>query len=77
MAFQSYNELISMASRNPKQAKQYVTAAQQSSRPVVSADNPGYGENPRAGALKRSMSRNKPMMTPQDDAVQQRKNVSY
>lgn len=75
MAFQSYDELVSMASRNPKQAMQYVQDAQQSSRPVVSADNPGYGSDPRADALKRSMKRK--MVVPQDDIVAARKNNSY
>lgn len=70
MAFQSYEELIKMASTNPKQASQYVRSAQQSNRPVVSADNPGY-DNPRAAALKRSM-KVKPVQ--QDELVQQRKN---
>lgn len=74
MAFQSYDELIDMASRNPKQATEYVRAAQQSNRPVVSADNPGYGD-PRAAALRRSMKKVTASAEPQDDAVQQRKNV--
>lgn len=72
MAFQSYEELIEMASRNPKQARENVARAQQSDRPVVSADNPGYTEDPRQKALKRSMRRK-----PQDELVQQRKNMTY
>ena len=75
MAFQSYDELIKMASSNAKQATKYVQAAQQSNRPVVSADNPGYGDDPRAAALKRSMKRR--MAVPQDDIVASRKNNNY
>jgi hypothetical protein len=74
MAFQSYDELIKMASTNPKQATELVRRAQQGSGPVVSADNPGYQEDPRQKALKRSM-KNKTI--PQDDLVQQRKNMEY
>lgn len=75
MAFQSYAELIEMASRNPKQATEYVRKAQQSNGPVVSADNPGYAteEDPRQKALKRSMRRS----VPQDELVEKRKNMSY
>lgn len=78
MAFQSYDELINMASTNAKKASQYVQAAQKSNRPVVSADNPGYGENPRAAALKRSMKRK--MVVPpqeQDDNITARKTNNY
>lgn len=73
MAFQSYDELIRMAQKNPKQAAEYVRAAQQSDRPVVSADNPGYGEDPRQKALKRAVKKS----FGQDDLVQQRKDMSY
>jgi hypothetical protein len=73
MAFQSYDELIQMASRNPKQATEYVRAAQESSRPVVSADNPGYGEDPRQRALKKAVRKS----VGQDDLVKQRKEMTY
>lgn len=75
MAFQSYDELIKMASTNPKQATEYVRRAQQSNGPVVSADNPGYAEDPRQKALKRSMR--KQQLSTQDVTVQQRKDMSY
>ena len=73
MAFQSYDELIKMASRNPKQATDYVQAAQRSNRPVVSADNPGYGEDPRQRVLKRALKKS----TEQDEVVQERKSMTY
>lgn len=73
MAFQSYDELIQMAQKNPKQATEYVRAAQQGNRPVVSADNPGYGNDPRQKALKRAVKRS----TGQDDLIKQRKDMTY
>lgn len=73
MAFQSYDELIRMAQKNPKQATEYVRAAQQSNRPVVSADNPGYGEDPRQKALKRAVRTS----AEQDDLIRQRKEMTY
>lgn len=72
MAFQNYDELIKMASRNPKLATTLVRKAQNSSRPVVSADNPGYSDL-RQSALKRQM---KKFQQP-DDTIQQRKDESY
>jgi hypothetical protein len=79
VAFQSYDELVHIASQNPKRAMRYVRKAQRSDRPVVSADNPGYGSSGvdpanRVAALRR-MGVKKPnyMQSEQDENVQERK----
>jgi hypothetical protein len=71
MAFQNYDELIQMASKNPKLATNLVRRAQNSSRPVVSADNPGYSDL-RQNALKRQMNKSQ-----SEETIEQRKNESY
>jgi citrate synthase len=75
MAFESYDELIKMASTDPKKATEYVEAAKQSNRPVVSADNPGYSDDPRSAAIKRQMK--KKMLQNPDNSVQNRKELGY
>lgn len=76
MAFQTYDELIKMASQNPKQATDLVKRAQQRSVPVVSANNPGYADDPRMAAMKRQQKLQSSAQ-PQDDTVSNRKNVGY
>lgn len=72
MAFRNLQELIQMASSNPKQASGFVKKAQQSGRPVISSNNPGYGGNsPRQQALKRMQPKQ------QDPAVARRKEAQY
>lgn len=71
MAFQNYDELIQMASKNPKLAVNLVRQAQKSSRPVVSADNPGYNDL-RQTALKKQMKKSQ-----SEEIIQDRKDVSY
>jgi len=77
VAFQSYDELIKMASTNPKRASGYVREAQNSGRPVVSADNPGYSDDPRSEAIKRSMKKKMMASSPQDKTIEQRKELGY
>jgi hypothetical protein len=60
-----------MASKNPKLATNLVRKAQNSSRPVVSADNPGYSDL-RQNALKRQMNKSQ-----SEETIEQRKNESY
>lgn len=86
MAFQSYEELINMASSNPKRATALVNRAQQKGIPVVSKNNPGYGDNSdnpssdRTAALKRRMMTMKTAMQQEsqsDQIVNARKQIGY
>lgn len=73
MAFKSYEELINMASQNPKRATELVQKAQKTSTPVVSSENSGYSNNPRMSALKRAVKKS---TTAQDNSVvEARKNL--
>jgi hypothetical protein len=56
MAFKSYEELIKMASNNPRMARKRVTQAQKDDNPVVSSDNSGY-EDYRSKALQKRLSK--------------------
>jgi uncharacterized iron-regulated protein len=67
MAFQSFEELIRMASTNPKRAQELVQAAQKSKKPVVSENNVGYS---RLAAMRRRQTQSQKI-------VEERKEVGY
>lgn len=90
MAFQTYGELIDMASNNPQRASSLVRRAQRNNIPVVSPDNPGYGDTKnsppvgnsdrmaamrRRAAVKQTMKADQPSQS--DTMVDQRKQLGY
>lgn len=83
MAFQTYDELINMASSNPKRASSLVRTAQNSGTPVVSPDNPGYSGDPnvRTAAMRRRMTAKQTVQDEQKSEAEmmanQRKQIGY
>jgi hypothetical protein len=56
--FKSYEELIAMASQDPKTARSKVAIAKKNNSPVVSPDNSGYeDDNPRKRAISKRLNR--------------------
>lgn len=84
MAFRSYDELINMASTNPKMAKMKVAKAKKNNFPVVSTSNTGYSgpeEEPpddeaRKKAIRNRMTKGASSKTPRrgklEDAIRGR-----
>lgn len=67
MAFKTFEELISMASKNPKATLGYVNKAREEGRPVVNPKNTGYSE----AAKRRMMQTVKDSHKENDESMQQ------
>lgn len=73
MAFKTYEELVKMASKDPKATLGYVNKAREEGRPVVDPKNPGYSE-----AAKRRMMQTVKNSHKDEESMQERnKRIGY
>lgn len=77
MAFKSYEELVKMASKDPKGTLGYVNKAREEGRPVVDPKNPGYSEAAKRRMMQTAKNTHKEDESAQEMMSKRNKRIGY